>query len=136
MIVDPQPDNAEAADHAPADVGDAIDEAPDEFNPLAIVPYQQPIFQPINLMIGAVRVAYGPPLAPVVSWTRSFEALVGVFSSPHVPRHLQMLAATPIVLPKRSWSNAFDEDRGEPNIVYRDCTPTAPSFELFEQWLC
>ncbi|KAE8767073.1 DNA repair protein rhp54 [Hordeum vulgare] len=88
VFVDRQPDNAEAADHAPEDVVDPVDEVPDEFNPLAIVPYQQPIFQPVNLMIGAVRVAYGPPLPPVVSWTRSFEALMGVFSSLHVPRHL------------------------------------------------
>ncbi|KAE8790770.1 hypothetical protein D1007_34979 [Hordeum vulgare] len=104
MVVDPQQDDAEAAadvlanavaaDHAPlnednaVEEEDAAEEAPEEFNPLAIVPYQQPIFRPSNLMIGAVRVAYGPPLPPVVSWTRSFEALMGVFSSLHVPRHL------------------------------------------------
>ncbi|KAE8803383.1 hypothetical protein D1007_20733 [Hordeum vulgare] len=145
VVVDPQQDDVEAtadapgnvatADHAPpnednaSEEEDAAEEAPEEFNPPAIVPYRQPIFRPANLMIGAVRVAYGPPLLPVVSWTRSFEALMGVFNSLHVPRHLQMPAAMPILLPKRSWSFAFDADHGEPSIVYKDCTP-APSFEM------
>ncbi|KAE8780577.1 hypothetical protein D1007_46269 [Hordeum vulgare] len=109
---------------SPPNVDDVVDDAPEEFNPLAIFPYQQPIFRPDNVMIGVVCVSYGPPLPYVVSWPRSFEALMGVFSSLHVPRHLHMPAAMPIVLPKRSWSIAFDEDRGDRNIVYKDCTPT------------
>ncbi|KAE8810425.1 hypothetical protein D1007_12899 [Hordeum vulgare] len=145
VVIDPQQDdvegaadvpaNAFAADHAPpnednaAEEEDAAEEAPEEFNPLAIVPYQQPIFRPANLMIGAVCVAYGLLLPPVVSWTRSFEALMGVFSSLHVPHHLQMPMAMPIVLPKRSWSFSFDEDRGELIIVYMDNTP-APNSQV------
>ncbi|KAE8792604.1 hypothetical protein D1007_32826 [Hordeum vulgare] len=52
--VDPQPDNVEDNDEAHEDQL--------QFNPLAIVPYQQPIIQPVNLMIGSVRVVYGRPL--------------------------------------------------------------------------
>ncbi|KAE8813024.1 hypothetical protein D1007_09787 [Hordeum vulgare] len=134
VVVDPQPDNVGAADdvpanaasvdHAPPNVEDVVDDAPEESSPLAIVPYQQPILRLVNLMIGAVHVAYGPPLPPVVSWERSFEALMEVFSSLHVPYHIQMPAAMHIVLPECSWSIAFDEDRGEPSNVYKDCIPT------------
>ncbi|KAE8807960.1 hypothetical protein D1007_15640 [Hordeum vulgare] len=87
-------DDAAAAEHAPpngdnaAEEEDADEEAHEKCNPLAIVPYDQPLFRPANLMIGAVRVAYGTLMPPVVSWTRSFEALMGVFSSLHVPHHL------------------------------------------------
>ncbi|KAI4987449.1 hypothetical protein ZWY2020_020249 [Hordeum vulgare] len=150
VVVDPQPDDVEVAaedaaageeagDDAAADAhvppnGDnaareeaAEDMAPEDFNPLAIVPYQQPLLRPDELMIGVVRVAYGPPLPPAVSWTRSFEALMGVFTSKNVPRHLTMHAAMPIVLPKSSWSLAFDEDNIEPHIIYHDSTPTPAS---------
>ncbi|KAI4980494.1 hypothetical protein ZWY2020_020979 [Hordeum vulgare] len=110
-----------AGDMAPKEE-DAEEEAED-FNPLAIVPYQQPLFRCDQLMIRAVRVAYGPPLPPTVSWTRSFQALMGFFTSKDVPGHLAMPAAMPIVLPKRSWSLAFDEDSTEPRIIYHDNTP-------------
>ncbi|KAI5000761.1 hypothetical protein ZWY2020_010720 [Hordeum vulgare] len=155
VVVDPQPDDAEAAvadDAAGEEAADddgvdtlaapnrgnataeeaAEDMAPEEedaeeesedFNPLAIVPYQQPLFRSDQLIIGAVWVAYGPPLPPVISWTRSFQALMGVFTSKDVPRHLAMPAAMPIVLPKHSWSLAFDEDSTEPRIVYHDYNP-------------
>lgn len=87
---------------------------------------------------------YDPVLPPVVSWTRSFQALMGVFTAKDVPRHLAMPAAMPIVLLKRSWSLAFDEESTEPHIIYLDNNPapapevttssdsiSAPSGELF-----
>ncbi|KAE8812274.1 hypothetical protein D1007_10623 [Hordeum vulgare] len=88
-MVDHQPELDAAANDAPVEDAASADEVPDEvFNPLAIVPYQQPIVQHVNLMIGAVCVVYGPPLPPLLSWTRSFEALMGGFSSLHVPPQL------------------------------------------------
>ncbi|KAI5003735.1 hypothetical protein ZWY2020_030895 [Hordeum vulgare] len=134
-VADDQHDEAADDDVADAHVppiGDnaAGEEATDDvaledFNPLVIVPYLQPMVRPDQLMIGVVRVAYGPPLPLVVSWTRSFEALMGVFTSRDVPRHLQMPAVMPIVLPKRSWSLAFDETSAEPRILYQDSTPAS-----------
>ncbi|KAE8798281.1 DEAD-box ATP-dependent RNA helicase 34 [Hordeum vulgare] len=125
VVVDPQPADAEAA--AVADV--AGEKAADDDVVDALVPPNgdNPLFRPDQLMIGVVRVAYGPPLPPVVSWTRSFEALMRVFTSKDVPRHLTMPTAMPIVLPKRSWSLAFDEDSAEPRIIYQDSTPASAS---------
>ncbi|KAI4965022.1 hypothetical protein ZWY2020_057643 [Hordeum vulgare] len=152
VVVDRQSDDAEAAaedaavgeETADDDVVDAPvppngdnaaeeeaaeEEAVEDVNPLAIVPYQQPLLRPDQLIIGVVRVAYEPSLPPVVPWTRYFEALMGVFTSKDVPRHLTMPVAMPILLPKRSWSLAFDEDNAEPRIIYQDSTH-APASEV------
>ena len=45
-----------AEDLAPEE-DDAAEEEPADFNPLAIVPYQQPLFRSDQLLIGAVLVA-------------------------------------------------------------------------------
>ncbi|KAI4983967.1 hypothetical protein ZWY2020_040757 [Hordeum vulgare] len=79
------------------------EEAQDD-NPLGIVPYKPPQIQSDNLFVGATRVFYGPPLPPVLSWSRAFDALMGASTSMHVPRQLQMPMAAPIVIPKRSWA--------------------------------
>lgn len=84
-----------------------VEEAQDD-NPLAIVPYKPPQVQSGNLFVGATRVFYGPPLSPVLSWSRTFEAFMGAATSMHIPRQLQMPMVTPIVIPKRSWAVAFD----------------------------
>ncbi|KAI5007926.1 hypothetical protein ZWY2020_008974 [Hordeum vulgare] len=59
------------------------DEAQDD-NPLAIVPYKPPQVQSDNLFVGAARVFYGPPLPPVLSWSRTFDAYMGAATSMHV----------------------------------------------------
>uniref|UniRef100_A0A8I6YF65 Uncharacterized protein n=1 Tax=Hordeum vulgare subsp. vulgare TaxID=112509 RepID=A0A8I6YF65_HORVV len=119
-------DVEEAAEYLAHEEEVAPEEEADDFNPLAIVPYQQPLSRSDQLLIGVVRVAYGPPLPRLVSWTRSFQALMGVFTSKDVPPHLDMPPAMPIVLPKRSWSLAFDEESTEPRIVYLDNNPAPP----------
>uniref|UniRef100_A0A8I6Z4L5 DUF7597 domain-containing protein n=1 Tax=Hordeum vulgare subsp. vulgare TaxID=112509 RepID=A0A8I6Z4L5_HORVV len=84
-----------------------VEEAQDD-NPLAIVPYKPPQIQSGNLFVGAAMVFYGPPLPPVLSWSRTFDALMGAATSMHVPRQLQMPMVAPVVIPKRSWAAAFD----------------------------
>ena len=90
-----------------------MEEAHDD-NPLAIVLYKPPHIQTDNIFVGAARVVYGPPLPPVMSWARTFDALMGAATAMHVPRQLQMPILDPIMIPKRSWAMAFDTDALEP----------------------
>ena len=62
-----------------------------------------PPIQTDNIFVGAARVVYGPPLPPVMSWARTFDALMGAATAMHVPRQLQMPILEPIMIPKRSW---------------------------------
>ncbi|KAE8772110.1 hypothetical protein D1007_55915 [Hordeum vulgare] len=140
----PAADEVAAADPAPptggsaAAVGNAEDEVPEEeehaedapvFNPLAIAPYQRPLIQQTNLVVGVARVFIGPPLPPVISWARSFESLMGAACTMHVPRHLQMPLVLLIMIPKRSWSSDFDAEAAGPSSASVDNTP-APSPEF------
>uniref|UniRef100_A0A8I6X248 Uncharacterized protein n=1 Tax=Hordeum vulgare subsp. vulgare TaxID=112509 RepID=A0A8I6X248_HORVV len=143
-VVQPAADEAAAPDPTPPNGGDAttVDNAKDDepveadhaeeapvFHPLAIVPYQQPLMQQTNLVVGAARVFYGPPLPPVISWARSFESLMGVACTMHVPRHIQMPPVLPIMIPKRSWSSAFDDEVAGSSLAPIEIPP-APSTEV------
>uniref|UniRef100_A0A8I7B6R8 DUF7597 domain-containing protein n=1 Tax=Hordeum vulgare subsp. vulgare TaxID=112509 RepID=A0A8I7B6R8_HORVV len=104
-------------------------------NPLAIVLYKPPHIQTDNIFVGAARVVYGPPLPPVISWARTFDALMGAATSMHVPRQLRMPILEPIMIPKRSWAAAFDPDAPEPppsepassSLSMQEVTPLSPS---------
>ncbi|KAE8795388.1 hypothetical protein D1007_29730 [Hordeum vulgare] len=106
------PDN----DAEPEDEVPVLEEVHDE-NPLAIVLYKPPPPTQIgNLFVGAARVLYGPPLPPVMSWARTFDALMGPAAAMHVPRQLQLPILEPIMIPKRSWAMAFDTDAPGPSL--------------------
>ncbi|KAI4994195.1 hypothetical protein ZWY2020_029243 [Hordeum vulgare] len=124
-VVQPAADKAAAPDPAPPNgaAATATDNAEDEepveayhaeealvFNRLAIVPYQRPVMQQTNMVVGTTRVFCCPPLPPVISWARSFESLMGATCTMHVPRHIQMPLVLPIMIPKQSWSSAFDDE--------------------------
>uniref|UniRef100_A0A8I6XKH5 Uncharacterized protein n=1 Tax=Hordeum vulgare subsp. vulgare TaxID=112509 RepID=A0A8I6XKH5_HORVV len=113
IVVDEEPVEATQAEEAPV------------FNPLAIVPYNRPVMQQSNLVVGAARVFYGPPLPPVLSWARSFESLMSAACTMHVPRHIQKPPVLPIMIPKRSWSYAFDVESTESSLVPIETIPTA-----------
>ncbi|KAI4999467.1 hypothetical protein ZWY2020_004056 [Hordeum vulgare] len=104
---------------------DHAQEAP-LFNPLAIVPYNRPVMQQSNLVVGAARVFFGPPLPHVLCWARSFESLMGAACTMHVPLHIQKQPVLPIMIPKRSWSYAFDvESTGSILVPIEAITPTS-----------
>uniref|UniRef100_A0A8I6W620 Uncharacterized protein n=1 Tax=Hordeum vulgare subsp. vulgare TaxID=112509 RepID=A0A8I6W620_HORVV len=143
-VVNPAADEAAAPDPAPPNGGDAAatDNAEDEesveadhaeeapvFNPLAIVPYQRPMMQQTNLVVGGAKIFYGPPLPHVISWAKSFESLMGAACTMHVPRHIQMSPVLPIMIPKRSWSSVFDDEAAGPSLAPIENTP-APSTEV------
>ncbi|KAE8766765.1 hypothetical protein D1007_61971 [Hordeum vulgare] len=104
---------AQGHDAKPEEDVPVMEEAHDD-NPLAIVLYKPPHIQTDNIFVGAARVVYGPPLPPVISLARTFDALMGAATSMHVPRQLQMPTLEPIMIPKRSWGAAFDPDAPEP----------------------
>lgn len=78
-------------------------------NALAIVPYQQPVLQQADIIVGMAKVVYGPPLPPELAWKRTFETLLAHCSVSEVPRGVSLQSVEPIVLPKRSWAIAFDD---------------------------
>ncbi|KAE8820889.1 hypothetical protein D1007_01207 [Hordeum vulgare] len=104
---------AQGHDAEPEEDVPVMEEAHDD-NPPAIVLYKPPHIQTDNIFVGAARVVYGPPLPPVISWARTFDALMGAATSMHVPRQLQMPILEPIMIPKRSWAAAFDPDAPKP----------------------
>uniref|UniRef100_A0A8I6X5X8 Uncharacterized protein n=1 Tax=Hordeum vulgare subsp. vulgare TaxID=112509 RepID=A0A8I6X5X8_HORVV len=139
-IVQPAADEAAAPEAAPPNGADAaaadivVDKEPVEadhaeeapvFNPLVIVPYNRLVMQQSNLVVGAARVFYGPPLPHVLSWARSFESLMGATCTMHVPRHIQKPPVLPIMIPKRSWSYAFDVESAGSSLVPIETIPAA-----------
>uniref|UniRef100_A0A8I6WCY0 DUF7597 domain-containing protein n=1 Tax=Hordeum vulgare subsp. vulgare TaxID=112509 RepID=A0A8I6WCY0_HORVV len=121
------PDN----DAEPEEDVSVMEEAHDE-NPLAIVLYKPPPIQTDNIFVGAARVVYEPPLPPVMSWARIFDALMGAATAMHVPCQLQMPILEPIMIPKRSWAVAFDAHAPEPSlsepaISMQEVIPLSPS---------
>ncbi|KAE8769528.1 hypothetical protein D1007_58877 [Hordeum vulgare] len=118
------PDN----DAEPEEDVPVIEEVHDD-NPLAIVLYNPPPIQTDNIFVGAARVVYGPPLPPVMSWARSFDALMGAATAMHVPRQLQMPILETIMIPKRSWAVAFDTDAPETSLS----EPASTSLPLQEK---
>uniref|UniRef100_A0A8I6XWE7 DUF7597 domain-containing protein n=1 Tax=Hordeum vulgare subsp. vulgare TaxID=112509 RepID=A0A8I6XWE7_HORVV len=144
-VPDAAPDNAaEPEDDANVDVPDAapdnaaepeeeapvLEEVHDE-NPLAMVLYKPPPpTQSRNLFVGVARVLYGPPLPSVMSWARTFDALMGPAAAMHVPRQLQLPILEPILIPKRSWDVAFDADASGPasaSLSLQEVTPLRPT---------
>ncbi|KAE8803685.1 hypothetical protein D1007_20369 [Hordeum vulgare] len=81
-----------------------------------------------NLIVGAARVLYGPPLPPVMSWARTFDTLMGLAAAMHVPRQFQLPILEPILIPKRSWHVAFDADTPGPSLS----DPVSASLSLQE----
>uniref|UniRef100_A0A8I6XC84 DUF7597 domain-containing protein n=1 Tax=Hordeum vulgare subsp. vulgare TaxID=112509 RepID=A0A8I6XC84_HORVV len=125
---------AQGPDAEPEEDGLGMQEAQDD-NPLAIVLYKPPHIQSDNLFVGAARVFYGPPLPPILSWSRTFDALMGAATSMHVPRQLQMPILAPIVIPKRSWAAAFDPaapalpppEPASSTLLVQEIIPVSPS---------
>uniref|UniRef100_A0A8I7B735 DUF7597 domain-containing protein n=1 Tax=Hordeum vulgare subsp. vulgare TaxID=112509 RepID=A0A8I7B735_HORVV len=128
------PPAAQGHDAEPEEDVLVLEEAHDD-NPLAIFLYKPPHIQTDNIFVGAARVVYGPPLPPVISWARTFDALMGAATAMHVPRQLQMPILEPIMIPKRSWVAAFDPDAPEPpasepassSLSMQEVIPLSPS---------
>uniref|UniRef100_A0A8I6YG99 DUF7597 domain-containing protein n=1 Tax=Hordeum vulgare subsp. vulgare TaxID=112509 RepID=A0A8I6YG99_HORVV len=128
------PPAAQGHDAEPEEDVPVMEEAQDD-NPLAIVLYKPPHIQTDNIFVGAARVVYGPPLPPVLSWARTFDALMGAATSMHVTRQLQMPILEPIMIPKRSWGAAFNPDAPEPppsepassSLSMQEVIPLSPS---------
>ena len=57
------------------------------FNPndWAIVPYHPPLIQYERIVVGAIKVVYGPVLTSEMAWRRSFEALFKLCPTTEVP---------------------------------------------------
>uniref|UniRef100_A0A8I6XE61 DUF7597 domain-containing protein n=1 Tax=Hordeum vulgare subsp. vulgare TaxID=112509 RepID=A0A8I6XE61_HORVV len=104
-------------------------------NPLAMVLYKPSPPAQSNLIVGASRVLYGPPLPPVMSWARTFDNLMGPAAAMHIPRQFQLPILEPIVIPKRSWDVAFDPDTPGPSLSghaslslsLQEVTPISPA---------
>lgn len=88
----------------------------EETNPLAMVLYTAPPPDQSNITVEVPRVLFGPPLPPLMSWTRTFENLMGPAAALHIPRQFQMPLLQPILIPKRSWDVAFDADTPGPSL--------------------
>uniref|UniRef100_A0A8I6Y7E8 DUF7597 domain-containing protein n=1 Tax=Hordeum vulgare subsp. vulgare TaxID=112509 RepID=A0A8I6Y7E8_HORVV len=88
----------------------------EETNPLAMVLYTAPPPDQSNITVEVPRVLYGPPLPPLMSWTRTFENLMGPAAALHIPCQFQMPLLEPILIPKRSRDVAFDADTPGPSL--------------------
>uniref|UniRef100_A0A8I6XR21 Uncharacterized protein n=1 Tax=Hordeum vulgare subsp. vulgare TaxID=112509 RepID=A0A8I6XR21_HORVV len=100
----------------------------EETNPLAMVLYTAPPLNQSNINVEVPRVLFGPPLPPLMSWTRTFENLMGPAAALHIPRQFQMPLLQPILIPKRSWDVAFDADTPGPSLS----DPASASLSLQE----
>ncbi|KAI5022387.1 hypothetical protein ZWY2020_059117 [Hordeum vulgare] len=147
VVPDDAPDNAaqpengvDCPDAAPDNGAEPEEEEPmleevHDANPLAMVLYKPPPPTQSNLFVGAARVLYGPPLPPVMSWARTFDALMGPAAAMHVPCQLQLPILEPILIPKRSWDVAFDADTPGPSmsdpasasLSLQEVTPISPT---------
>ena len=58
---------------------------PEHNNNLAIVPYQPPVIQHAEIVIGMARVVYGPVLPPEMIWKRAFDSMLQFGTATEVP---------------------------------------------------
>lgn len=86
-------------------------------NALAIVPFQPPIVQHADIIVGMARVVYGPPLPPDMAWRRTFDSLLQCCTVTKVPRPVSLPQVEPVFIPKRSWAIAFDDTAWAPRLV-------------------
>lgn len=85
------------------------EDPPFDVNALAIVPYKPPALQHADVIVGMVRVVYGPPLPPEMAWTRNFDSLLQCGSVTDVPRPINLPHIEHVFIPKRSLTIAFDD---------------------------
>ena len=62
------------------------EDLPLEDNALVVVPYQPPVIQHAEIVIGMARVVYGPVLPPEMIWKRAFDSMLQFGTAMEVPR--------------------------------------------------
>ena len=97
---------------------DNVQQAVEE-NPVAIVPYQPPVIQQHQILIGMARIVAGPPLPPEMIWKRSFENLLPEFTVKEVPRPIFFKPLGTVTYSKRTWTIAFDDSQRMSSLVPR-----------------
>nr|XP_020201023.1 WAS/WASL-interacting protein family member 1-like [Aegilops tauschii subsp. strangulata] len=110
----------------PANLNDRM-AAPDleDANNWAIVVYQPPPFDVRTLEQPVVLIPFGPPLPPEMIWRRSFENLLNAPMVFEVPKPLLPKPLSPVILNKRTWDFAFQQD-ALPLLTWKESVPARP----------
>nr|XP_020160228.1 proline-rich protein 36-like [Aegilops tauschii subsp. strangulata] len=115
-------------DGAPQDnLYDLMEIAPDleDASNWAIVVYQPPPFDVQALDPPVVKIPFGPPLPPEMIWRCSFENLLNAPLMFEVPKPLLPKPLSPVILAKRNWNFAFQQD-DLPLLTWKESPPARP----------